>query len=61
VSGDIPKPPDRPHEDECCHRGCSPCIMDYYEDALERWRERLRARGLNPDDALAAIRRVDPI
>jgi hypothetical protein len=35
--------------------------MDYHEDAMERWRERVRARGLEPDEALAAIREIDPI
>ena len=61
MTADIPKPPERPHEDECCRRGCCPCIMDYYEDAMARWRERVRARGLDPDEALTAIRRIDPI
>ena len=57
----VPKPPDRPHEDECCHRGCCPCIMDYYEDAMARWRERVREKGHDPDAVLEAIRRIDPI
>lgn len=33
-------PPDRPVEGECCERGCEPCIWDYYERGLVRWRER---------------------
>lgn len=33
-------PPDRPGPFECCDRFCDPCIWDYYERALERWRGR---------------------
>ena len=33
-------PPERPRRGECCDRGCDPCIWDYYERALARWRER---------------------
>ena len=34
---DWPKPPVEPDPQECCGRGCCPCIFDYYTDALERW------------------------
>ncbi len=51
----LPRPPERPHEDECCHRGCEPCILDYYEEAMGRWRERVRAKGLDPEAVLAAF------
>jgi hypothetical protein len=30
-------PPQRPKQEECCDRGCDPCIFDYYENALQRW------------------------
>jgi len=36
----IPLPPAPPVPGECCERGCDPCVWDYYERALERWRER---------------------
>ncbi len=48
----IPTPPNRPHEDECCKRGCDPCIFDYYERAVERWRERVSLLGEDPDAIL---------
>jgi hypothetical protein len=35
--------------------------MDYYETAMDRWRERVRARGHDPDAVLEAIRKIDPI
>lgn len=49
----IPSIPTRPHEDECCKRGCDPCIFDYYERAIERWSERVRKLGADPDAILA--------
>jgi len=48
----IPTPPTRPPEDECCHRGCEPCIFDYYERAVDRWSERVRKLGADPDEIL---------
>ncbi len=47
-----PSPPIRPHDDECCHRGCCPCILDYYYDALDRWRTRVTALGFDPETLL---------
>jgi hypothetical protein len=52
----IPRPPEQPHPDECCHRGCEPCIFDYYDTAMERWRARVEALGLDPDRLLAQLR-----
>jgi hypothetical protein len=49
----LPPPPVRPHDDECCGGGCVPCIFDYYETALERWSARVRALGADPDAILA--------
>ncbi|WP_216599966.1 oxidoreductase-like domain-containing protein [Sphingomonas sp. AP4-R1] len=43
-----PPPPVRPEPWACCGRGCSPCIFDYYNEALARWRAAMLARGLEP-------------
>ena len=51
----LPRPPTRPEEWECCGRGCCPCILDYYEDALARWEAAVRKLGVEPEDALAAM------
>lgn len=40
----LPPKPEPPHPDSCCGRGCDPCIFDYYERALARWEEAVRAR-----------------
>lgn len=40
---DLPPPPERPDPEECCNSGCVPCIMDYYEEAMERWRDKVAA------------------
>lgn len=53
----LPKPPIEPLEEECCHRHCSPCIFDYYEDALERWKDRVREAGADPAAILASLRK----
>jgi hypothetical protein len=45
----IPAPPMRPDPQECCNRGCCPCIMDYYADAMARWEKSVRALGHDPD------------
>ncbi len=36
-----PIPPERPQDDMCCGRGCTPCIFDYYETAVARYEEAL--------------------
>ena len=51
----LPKPPDKPSDAECCHRGCCPCIFDYYWDAFERWESTIRARGFDPAEVSAAL------
>jgi oxidoreductase family protein len=38
----MPEPPARPRPEECCGRGCDPCVYDLYEEALERYEDRLR-------------------
>jgi Oxidoreductase-like protein, N-terminal len=57
MSPSVPDPPIRPEAYECCNRGCCPCIFDYYEDALERWKGMVAARGLDPEAVLAAQER----
>jgi hypothetical protein len=52
---DLPKPPVEPHDDECCGRGCDPCIFDYYERGMQRWETRIRERGLDPAEVRAAF------
>jgi hypothetical protein len=39
----VPQPPRRPGIDECCRSGCTPCVFDLYEEALERYRIELKA------------------
>ncbi len=54
----IPTPPNKPEDYSCCQRGCSPCIFDYYWDALARWEEAVRKLGLDPDTVLASMGRT---
>jgi hypothetical protein len=32
-----PRPPVQPALEDCCLSGCSPCVFDLYEQALERY------------------------
>ncbi|WP_191575694.1 MULTISPECIES: oxidoreductase-like domain-containing protein [Achromobacter] len=45
ISGDDPPPvaPERPAPDECCNSGCIPCVYDLYDEAMDRYREALKA------------------
>jgi hypothetical protein len=36
-----PAPPERPLDEACCGRGCSPCVFDCYEEALARYEQAL--------------------
>ncbi|MGN6087231.1 oxidoreductase-like domain-containing protein [Trinickia sp.] len=38
-----PTPPERPTQEDCCHSGCSPCVFDLYDEALERYEAALAA------------------
>jgi len=52
-----PTPPLKPTDDECCHRGCCPCIFDYYWDAMERWETQVEKLGLDPKTVLKEMGR----
>lgn len=36
-----PEPPVAPELEDCCRSGCTPCVFDLYEDALERYERAL--------------------
>ncbi len=38
-----PVPPERPGDNECCQSGCDPCVFDFYNDEMERYRQELKA------------------
>jgi hypothetical protein len=33
-------PPTAPDPADCCGEGCSNCVFDQYEAAMQRWRDR---------------------
>ena len=39
----VPQPPVRPDLEDCCRSGCTPCVFDRYEEAMERYRIELKA------------------
>ena len=49
----MPEPPPQPDLDACCGNGCDPCIFDYYDLAMDQYRQALRAwRARQADEAL---------
>lgn len=38
-----PEPPVQPELEDCCRSGCTPCVFDLYEQALERYEQALAA------------------
>jgi hypothetical protein len=36
-----PQPPTEPALEDCCRGGCSPCVFELYEEALERYERAL--------------------
>ncbi|WP_322045974.1 oxidoreductase-like domain-containing protein [Paraburkholderia sp. J67] len=50
-----PLPPERPDDDACCQSGCDPCIFDFYNDELQKWRAALAAWEVREAARLAAL------
>jgi len=38
-----PVAPREPLPEECCGKGCTPCVLDVYAEALERYKAELEA------------------
>ena len=38
-----PVAPVQPDIDDCCRSGCTPCVFDLYEEAMDRYRAALAA------------------
>lgn len=38
---DGPRLPPKPEPEPCCGSGCDPCVLEIYEEALERWERRV--------------------
>ncbi len=38
---ELPPKPVAPLPGECCERGCERCVFVYYEEALQRWEEKV--------------------
>lgn len=47
-----PQPPEPVDPMDCCGGGCSPCVYDLHDEALEHYQEQLKAwRERNPGAA----------
>lgn len=38
-----PVAPPQPALEDCCRSGCTPCVFDLYEDAMDRYKAALAA------------------
>jgi len=48
-----PVAPREPLPEECCGKGCTPCVFDVYAEALERYKAELK-KVLEEDDRARA-------
>ena len=49
VSADLPEPPQKPLDSDCCGTGCTPCVFDIYDEEVLRWRtecDRIRSGAI---------------
>lgn len=56
VSFNLPEPPEKPLDSDCCGTGCTPCVFDIYEEEMLKWRmecDRIR-NGNNVDKDIQA-------
>ncbi|WP_232821085.1 oxidoreductase-like domain-containing protein [Dyella sp. C11] len=49
-----PTPPQRPDDEDCCGQGCVPCIFDFYDEAMGKYREELAAWKARHPEASAS-------
>ncbi|APA87500.1 oxidoreductase-like domain-containing protein [Paraburkholderia sprentiae WSM5005] len=54
-----PQPPARPDLDDCCHSGCTQCVFDLYDEALERYELALAAWQQRQAHKARPARRAD--
>lgn len=46
----MPQPPPTPDINDCCGNGCEPCIFDLHDQAMDQYRQDLRAwRARHPE------------
>lgn len=63
VSVDLPEPPEKPLDSDCCGNGCTPCVFDFYDEEMLRWRmecDRIRSgnaidKGLQTGDSIQVL------
>ncbi|MES2316591.1 MAG: oxidoreductase-like domain-containing protein [Pseudomonadota bacterium] len=46
-----PVAPVQPDINDCCRSGCTPCVFDLYEEAMDRYRAQLQAWKIRHPDA----------
>ena len=49
-----PQPPSKPGNDECCHSGCTFCVLEMYQEDLAAYEDALRAWQHRQEAAAAA-------
>lgn len=52
-----PVAPREPLPEECCGKGCTPCVFDVYAEALERYKAELKKALAKGDRARAKPRK----
>lgn len=44
---DLPDPPEEPLQSDCCGTGCVPCVLDIYQEEMEKW---LKLKSMTPQE-----------
>ena len=58
-SMDLPEPPAKPLDSDCCGTGCTPCVFDIYDEEMLRWKKECeRIRSGTTD---VALRNGEPV
>jgi len=39
IVGELPEPPTKPLDSDCCSNGCTPCVFDIYDEEVAQWQK----------------------
>ena len=39
MADELPEPPTKPLDSDCCSSGCTPCVFDIYEEEVAQWQK----------------------
>ena len=61
IEGELPEPPTKPLDSDCCGNGCTPCVYDIYDEEVAQWQKfcemsgEERAAALNTTNKITSV------